>query len=171
MRIALAVSVLLNAALVCAWAYRERQAAPSGRDRYQICKPGIPDGEFLPEFSVEDVSGKKTSLAGFDGKLKLISFWALWCQPCLDEIPHLQQLYERYQDSGLSVISVNIDDIGERQEALAYLQRAKVSYPVYFMSPKELNERLFVHSFPTGFLVGQDGKLIRTFPGLWRIGP
>ena len=56
-----------------------------------------------------DKDGTLVKLSDFEGKYVLIDFWASWCVPCINGFPHLKELYAKYKDKGLVVISISID--------------------------------------------------------------
>jgi thiol-disulfide isomerase/thioredoxin len=64
-------------------------------------------GGTSPNFTTQDLGGKKVSLSDFKGRPVLLSFWATWCTVCHDELPALQRLQERYRAGGFAVLLVN----------------------------------------------------------------
>lgn len=64
-------------------------------------------GGASPNFTTQDLGGKKVSLSDFRGRPVLLSFWATWCTVCHDELPALQRLQDRYRAGGLEVLLVN----------------------------------------------------------------
>ena len=119
-------------------------------------------GQVLPDFSAAvDLDGKPISLADYRGKVVLLDFWAVWCGPCLGEIPRIKAVYERYHDKGFDVIGVSLD------EDAAVLRE--------FIKEKEIPWRQIldgggfggtfakqygVHSIPAPFLIDREGKVI-----------
>ncbi len=69
------------------------------------------EGKMAPAFALEDLSGKKVSLAGYKGKALLINFWATWCGPCKIETPWLIELRNQYAGQGFEILGVSADDI------------------------------------------------------------
>src|SRR5215813_8870290 len=61
----------------------------------------------LGEMTWIDASGKQTALADLEGKAVVLDFWATYCDPCRDEIPHLNDLQTKYASSGLLVFGLN----------------------------------------------------------------
>ncbi|MCH7995631.1 MAG: redoxin domain-containing protein [Planctomycetes bacterium] len=57
-----------------------------------------------PEFALKDLAGNEVRLSDFDGRVRIVDFWATWCPPCVREIPHFQTLYETYRGKGLTVM-------------------------------------------------------------------
>src|ERR1700693_3984263 len=64
-------------------------------------------GGTAPGFTSWDLTGKKVSLADFNGRPMLLTFWATWCTACQDELPALQSIRDRYQSTGFAVVAVN----------------------------------------------------------------
>ncbi|WP_368261320.1 redoxin family protein [Butyricimonas sp. RTP31023st2_F12_RTP31023_210422] len=67
-------------------------------------------GALFPDFTLQTPQGESVSLYSVKAKVKIIDFWASWCGPCRAENPHVKELYEKYHDKGLEVISVSLDD-------------------------------------------------------------
>lgn len=62
-----------------------------------------------PDFTTIGYNEEKISLSSFKGKTVILEFWASWCAPCIQSIPHLKTLYHKYKDKGLVVIGISID--------------------------------------------------------------
>lgn len=66
-------------------------------------------GKPAPEFTIQD-SDHSVTLSQLRGKIVVLNFWATWCPPCVDEMPSLVQLQKRFQDKGVTVLGVSVDD-------------------------------------------------------------
>ena len=68
-------------------------------------------GKKFPEYTIRSANGNFISLTNEIKKhnLTIIDFWASWCAPCMQEMPHMVQLYELYKDKGLGMIGVSLD--------------------------------------------------------------
>ena len=80
-------------------------------------------GKPAPAFALEDLSGKKISLAGYKGKAVLINFWATWCAPCKIETPWLIELRNRYAAQGFEARKPRHPHIGNHHVMVAGTQR------------------------------------------------
>jgi len=67
------------------------------------------NGKKTPDFAYPDVNGKSWGPKDFKGKYLIIDFWASWCGPCRQEIPHLKEVYKKYKDKGLEILAVSVD--------------------------------------------------------------
>ncbi len=66
-------------------------------------------GETAPKFTLKTDQGRQVSRADFGGKLLVLNFWATWCQPCVEEIPSLNEFAKKYSDQGVVVLGVSVD--------------------------------------------------------------
>src|SRR5690606_12662893 len=63
-----------------------------------------------PDFSLAKRGGGQMSLDELEGQVVMINFWATWCVPCREEMPHLEALYKRYSSLGFTLLGVNVED-------------------------------------------------------------
>jgi len=68
------------------------------------------------EFDFVDFAGKPRKFSEFRGKFVLLDFWATWCKPCLADIPHLKELYEKYKGKGFEIIGMDSETLSPDEE-------------------------------------------------------
>ena len=90
-------------------AAQNEMATDSSNGALQLVTPL--QGKPAPPFSLEDLTGKKLSLADYKGKAVLINFWATWCAPCKIETPWLIELRNQYAAQGFEVLAISADDL------------------------------------------------------------
>ena len=115
------------------------------------------DRALAPDFSLPDLTGQRLSLSTYRGKVVLLDFWATWCDPCRDEIPHFVELQSKYHDRGLQIVGVSMDDGPE--PVRDFYQRFKMNYPVVMGNAKIGELYGGVLGLPIAFLIGQDGRI------------
>ena len=118
-------------------------------------------GEVVPNFSATDLDGKLLSLQDYRGKIVLLDFWAVWCGPCLTEIPNVKRVYDTYKDQGFDIIGVNLDT--DETRLRNYLKKNNISWRQIFSGQKwksPLAQQYHIRSIPAPWLIARDGTLI-----------
>lgn len=110
-----------------------------------------------PDFSLPQLSGQQLKLSSYRGKVVLLDFWATWCDPCRDEIPHFVDLENKYRDQGLEIIGVSMDDA--EQPVRDFYRQFKMNYPVVMGSAQVAESYGGVLGLPIAFLIGRDGRI------------
>ena len=110
-----------------------------------------------PEFALPALTGETVSLSAYRGKVVLLDFWATWCDPCQEEIPHFVNLQNKYRDQGLQIIGISMDDSSE--PVRDFYQRFHMNYPVAMGNAKtgELYGGIF--GLPIALLIRRDGRI------------
>jgi thiol-disulfide isomerase/thioredoxin len=104
---------------------------------------GLPGAEGVSRAATDvptrTIHGQAMRLSELRGKVVVLDFWATWCAPCREEIPHLVRLSERYHVQGLEVVGLSIESPAESEQIRGFMQRFKISYQIGF-APQELFE-------------------------------
>jgi thiol-disulfide isomerase/thioredoxin len=110
-----------------------------------------------PDFTLKSRDGANVKLSELRGQVVMINFWASWCGPCRQEMPLLDQLHQRYESLGFTVLGVNVEQ--DPSQALALLRDRPVSFPVLF-DPTSAVSRLYdLSAMPSTVLVDRDGNV------------
>ena len=117
-----------------------------------------------PEFSLKDSSGIERKFSDFKGNVVIIDFWATWCPPCREEIPHFVELYNQYKDQGLEIIGVSMDQSPERVIP-GFIEKNNINYTILFGEDKVYDLYGGINAIPTTFIVDKDGNLVRKYIG------
>ncbi len=116
------------------------------------------------EINLPDVSGTQRSLSEWQGKIRIINFWATWCPPCLKEIPEFVKLQNEYPT--IQFIGIAIED---KQLAKQYLLNNPVNYPMLIGGEQaiSLSQQLgnIVNAVPFSLIINQQGQIIHRHPG------
>ncbi len=101
--------------------------------------------------------GKDVSLSSLRGRPVVLNFWASWCEPCREEAPRLERLWQTYRDRGTVVLGVNTQD-GTR-EAMAFIREVKTTFPSLRDGSDATTERYETFKLPETFVIDPDGKM------------
>lgn len=113
----------------------------------------------LPPVRLADGEGERLSLEQIvGGKPTVVVFWALWCGPCIAEIPEVARLAGLVEPHGIQVVSISTDD-PPGPEMEAWLTQRRVTYPVYYDLDGEAGEVFDVETIPVVFVLDGDGAV------------
>jgi len=182
----IAVSMILAAFAWAGWAHSRLEAvqlmastapteaaAGAVEELPQSVAPLI--GKPAPGFTLEDLNGKKVSLADFKGKAVLINFWATWCAPCRVETPWLIELRSRYAAQGLEVVGISLDDINrhdaeklgaEKRQIARFVQQMQIPYPVLIDGDTVSQPYGGLDALPASFYVDRNGTVVAAQVGV-----
>lgn len=120
-----------------------------------------------PAFVVRNLEGGEVSFDAFRDKIVLLDFWATWCQPCVDDLPRLTSLHERYAGDGLVVLSVSIDEGGgAARKVRRMVKRRDARHPVYLDdADPPAWESYRVRVVPAQFLLDAEGRIVAQWSG------
>ena len=94
---------------------------------------GRPDalvGKKAIDFNVKGLDGNELSLEKYRGNVVLLDFWAVWCGPCIVEMPNVKQVYKKYKDQNFQIIGVSLDK--SRDRLVGYLEKEGITWPQVF---------------------------------------
>ncbi len=170
------------------WEYRRQQAerllANAGQgELVPAPKGGTPqyvsplDGKPAPAFALEDLNGKKVSLADYKGKAVMLNFWATWCGPCRIETPWIVELRQKYAAQGFEVLGVDTegDDLKKddkagwakaKAAASKFVAEEEVPYPVLLDGDSISRGYGGLDDLPTSFFVDRKGVVVAAQVGL-----
>jgi thiol-disulfide isomerase/thioredoxin len=129
----------------------------------------------MPPLSAEDagsqlswtlLDGRRVRLADFRGQVLVLDFYATWCAPCRESIPHLSELQRDSGTDGLQVVGLNVGGPDDRVKVVAFAVEFNIPYPLGFPD-KPLTDFLLSDddSIPQTFVFDRSGQLVKRFIG------
>ena len=117
-------------------------------------------GAEVPDFAFTDFDGKARKLSEFRGKYVLLDFWGSWCGPCVADIPHLKEAYEKYRSRRFEIIGMDEDK--ELEKVKKFVAEKGMTWPqATTESIGELAKKRFrVTAYPTLVLLDPNGKIV-----------
>jgi thiol-disulfide isomerase/thioredoxin len=124
------------------------------------------NGASLLNMGWEHGDGKRSVFSEYKGKVLVLDFYATWCVPCRDSVPHLIGLQTKYEDQGLRVIGLNVGGPGDEQEVPAFAKEFGIQYTLA-KPDEELVSLLLadVDAIPQTFVFDRQGRLVERLVG------
>jgi len=110
-----------------------------------------------PDFTLPNIDGRQLQLSSYRGKVVLLDFWATWCVPCREEIPHFVELQQKYGGQGLQIIGVSMDDSPDPVHP--FYQQFHMNYPVVKGTAETGSAYGGVLGLPIAFLIDREGLI------------
>ncbi len=119
--------------------------------------PVVTPTTLAPDFTLRAMAGPNMRLQEQRGQVVMINFWATWCGPCRQEMPHLNRLYDKYKGSGFVLIGVNVDD--DARNAAEVAAKLGIKFPVLWDTDKKVSKLYDLATMPSTVIVDRDGKV------------
>ena len=121
------------------------------------------EGQIL-DFTLPTVDGGELSLSQFRGRVVLLDFFTTSCQPCKYSMPKLDELRDKYQGKGLSVIGYALDQKGQKK-VRRFVAQLELKFPVVLGNLPQAQELAQVEVVPTTLVIGPDGRRLARYVG------
>lgn len=128
--------------------------------------------EKLPafDFELKDQYGNTHKLSDYKGKVVFLNFWATWCPPCREEMPHIEEIYKEYGYNKNDVVILgaaspataeNPSPQDESEEKIKdFLTKNNYTFPVVFDIKGEIFRNYYINAFPTTFMIDREGNIM-----------
>ena len=166
------VRIIFFIGLLCLTFACRPAAAPVSVGTKPVSVNGVPakDAPAQPmkpvaEMSWTNFDGKIQKVKDLEGKVVLLDFWATYCAPCIEEIPHLMDLQTRY-GTELQVIGLHVGGDEDKPKVPAFVERLKITYPLAY--PEDaLTAYVFGQetAIPQTAVFDRSGKLVKKITG------
>jgi thiol-disulfide isomerase/thioredoxin len=114
-------------------------------------------GQAAPEIKLDQLDGGKFDLAELKGKVVILDFWATWCGPCVQAMPIIEKVAEKYKDKGVLLFAVNLQE--EPDDVKKFLEAAELNVTVPLDKEGTVARAYKADAIPQTVLVGKDGSV------------
>lgn len=122
--------------------------------------------ERAQNFTLRDMNGAEVALSSYQGKVVVMSFWATWCGPCKEEMPHLFKMHQELGERGLVVLSISTDDARSVSKVKPFVQKMGYTFPVLLDKESTvISSYNPAKTLPYTVIVGRDGQIVRRTSG------
>lgn len=131
--------------------------------KQETVSPAIELDRPAPDFTLVDTAGKTWSLAELKGRVVFVNFWASWCQPCLAEMPSMQELNAFLPDDKFTMLSVLFNDAPSLAENTA--ERFSLTFPILIDPENKASRAYGLTGVPETYIIDKQGMLRKKFIG------
>jgi len=110
------------------------------------------------DFELIAVDGRKVKLSDLKGKVVMIDFWATWCGPCLQSIPTLTKVYEKYKNQGFEILYISGDSEADKYKVAPFAKEKSIPFQV-MLDAAGVKELYNVKAFPTAIFIDAKGNV------------
>ena len=145
--------------LLVVWSLKQNN--PSFQSANQVpIRVGLP----APDFTLPGLDGKKVSLSDYRGKVVFVNIWATWCPPCVEEMPSMQNLYQKLKSENFEIMAVSIDSQGAKVVA-PFMKKYKLTFPALIDSMGTSKRIYKTTGVPESYIIDKDGILAKKVIG------
>ena len=114
-------------------------------------------GAMAPPIQIDEwITPQPPRQSDLNGQVYILEFWATWCPPCMQSIPHMIELADKYKDKAVSFIALSVDDSSEPVKKM--VESKRINY--YVGMDNGLSEKYSVRGIPAAFIIGRSGQVV-----------
>lgn len=154
------VIVLLLSLQEAGQALFHKTKAPASIDKlYKKLGVERPEKKILaPDFTLEDLSGKRLSLKNLKGKVVFLNFWATWCIPCREEMPTMEKLYRELRNEGLEIVAIDVME--SKKDVREFVEELGLTFTVLLDRDGEVSKAYGAWAIPATHIINRKAELV-----------
>jgi len=141
------------------------QEQQNANDSGQEQESSDDDVIMVPDFTLKDLDGNDVSLSDYRGKIVILNFWATWCVYCVEEMPDFNTVGKELSEAGDAVIlAVNVQE--SHDTVSKFIEENDIDLKILMDEDGKVSAETFgIYSYPTTFIINEDGSLYAYVPG------
>lgn len=117
------------------------------------------------DFTLPTLNGESVSLSDSKGKITIVNFWATWCPPCREEMPHMQSFYEKHHEE-VEILAVNVTNMDDGRPAIEqFVQEHELTFPILLDESGEVGLTYEIMTLPTSYILDAEGRVFQKIIG------
>ncbi|MGE4484432.1 MAG: TlpA family protein disulfide reductase [Oscillospiraceae bacterium] len=133
----------------------DTESGTAGEGSAETAAAGYKIGNIMPDFTVNTVDGDVFTLSEHSDKVVFINLFATWCSPCMNEMPDIQELYEKYKDD-VYFIAIDVGDA--KNTAIDFAGSSGYTFPMAYSEDGAMGDYT-VRSIPQSFILSDSGVI------------
>ncbi|MBN1597370.1 MAG: TlpA family protein disulfide reductase [Bacteroidales bacterium] len=118
------------------------------------------------DFQLKNPNGKTERFSDYTGeKFTVIDFWATWCKPCVNSIPKLVELSEKYDKEEVAFIGISVDSPRNISKVKPFTKSVGINYPILLDTKQEIMGELNVVAVPTLLIINSNKEIVYIHEG------
>jgi len=118
--------------------------------------PPVEAGDTAPDFTLPLLRGGEATLSDYRGKVVLLNIWATWCNPCREEMPSMQQLYQNMKGKPFEILAASIDSRGS-VDVEPFVKQFGLTFPILLDADKKVNDMYSATGVPETYIIDKNG--------------
>ncbi len=112
-----------------------------------------------PNFTLPDLNGKKIELKDYRGKVVFLNFWATWCLTCEEEMPSMENLYQKFKGNSFEILTISIDKEG-KQIVVPYMKKFDLTFPALLYPKSKVAKVYRTTGVRETFIINKEGFIV-----------
>ncbi|AFH50361.1 Thiol-disulfide isomerase-like protein [Ignavibacterium album JCM 16511] len=133
---------------------------------FSFAQDELSQGKTAPNFKLESLDGNNFELTQALGKGPvLLSFWATWCKPCMEEMNELNKIYEELKEKGFTLLAISTDNEKTIAKVKPLVKSKGYNFTVLLDKNSDVARKYYAQQIPYSVLIDKDGKIISSHMG------
>jgi peroxiredoxin len=110
-----------------------------------------------PDFSLNSLDGDTITMSDLKDQIIVLEFWAIWCRPCVEAMPELEQLHKQYTDQGVVVLAINVEE--NRDDVAEFIADNGYTLTVLLDTDGQVTDAYGVQGIPHTVIIDREGEM------------
>ncbi len=134
-------------------------------DHFDAEASAPPESAPAPEVTLNHLEGGIAHLSDYRGKWVLLNFWATWCEPCVAEMPSLEEFSKKFKSKNMVVLAVSVDR-GGPDKVKNFVEQHGLTFEIFHDPESTASNRYGVNALPSTFVINPKGNIVSTAEGM-----
>ena len=120
--------------------------------------------KYAQDFTLTTLQGEQVTLSDYKGKIVILNFWATYCAPCKEEMPHMQSFSEKHPDIAMLAVNLTSMDLG-LDAVKQFVNDFELTFPILLDEADVVGKQYNILTIPTSYMIDQEGRIFKEVIG------